>query len=118
MVGSQTSSSVPAWIFGDSLLIGVYTIFHRGNPGDTPSVGFAPLKNVNYSGDGTATLGVGGDGVDGRIGNAGGVGTGTQVASGSHTTSVSSHSGASSLRIGGASIVVGGVTLLAGMLMA
>ena len=99
---------------------GVYTIFNYGGQGATPSVGFAPLKGVNYSGDGTATIGVGTDGVNGRIGNAGGTATGTQtqVASGSQTTGVNSHNGASNLRISGASIVVGGVTLLAGMLFA
>lgn len=73
------------------------------------------MKSVNYSGDGTETLGVGGDGVNGRIGNAGGSATGTQTASGSQTTSVRGHNGASSLRVGGASLLV---TLLAGMLMA
>jgi len=119
IIGSQTTASSPAWIFGDSLFKGVYTIFNYGGQGVTPSVGFAPLKGVNYSGDGTATIGVGTDGVNGRIGNAGGTATGTQtVASGSQTTSVNSHNGASSLRISGASIVVGGVTLLAGMLFA
>jgi hypothetical protein len=101
------------------LFTGVYTIFNNGNSGGTPSVGFAPLKGVNYNGDGTATLGVGGDGVNGRIGSVGATVTGTQTASGSQTTSVNGHSnGASSLRISGASIVVGGVTLLAGMLFA
>jgi hypothetical protein len=34
-------------------------------------VGFAPLKGVQYSGDGDQVLGTNGDGVDGRVGNAG-----------------------------------------------
>jgi hypothetical protein len=83
----------------------------------TPSVGIAPLNNLNYNGDGIATLGVVDDGVNGRIGNAGSAVIGTQIASGGQTTSSISHNDASTLRIGDASIVLGGVALLAGMVI-
>lgn len=38
---------------------------------DGPSIGFAPLKGVQYSSNGNQVLGTNGDGVDGRVGNAG-----------------------------------------------
>jgi cathepsin D len=77
LVSSSTlaggSSDGPAWIFGDSLLKGTYTVFRYGDPstGEKPAVGFAKLAGVDYSGNGNEVIGSGGDGVDGRIGNAG-----------------------------------------------
>lgn len=118
MVGSATSASSPAWIFGDSLMKGTYTIFRRGNQGDTPQVGFAPLKGVNYNGDGTATLGVGGDGVDGRIGNAGATGAlATRSQSGSSSQSTGTNAAFSSTKVGGVSVMAG-AAIVAGMLFA
>jgi hypothetical protein len=49
----------------------VYTVFRKGAAGEQPSFGFAPIKGVNYSTDGFHTIGVGGDGVNGEIGQAG-----------------------------------------------
>jgi len=37
---------------------------------DGPAVGFAPLKGVQYNGNGDQIIGTDGDGVDGRVGNA------------------------------------------------
>lgn len=87
--GSLTSipgeTTYPAWIFGDSLMKSTYCVFRAGTAttlasarstavvagADGPAVGFAPLKGVQYSGQGDQVLGTNGDGVDGRVGNAG-----------------------------------------------
>ncbi|KAG9032898.1 hypothetical protein FS842_004024 [Serendipita sp. 407] len=76
MAGS-ISSSYPAWIFGDAFLKGVYTVFRKGNESEQPSVGFAPVKGVNYATNGNVTLGTAGNGINGNIGNAGVVITGS-----------------------------------------
>jgi hypothetical protein len=69
----------------------VYTVFRKGNGtiSDPPSVGFAPIKGVNYQADGNAIIGVGGNGVYGGIGNAGG-----EVIRGGGPTSTPSNVGA------------------------
>jgi hypothetical protein len=65
------TSADPEWVLGVSFLKSTYTVFRAGNSSEAPGVGFAPLKGVNYTADGNATLGVGGDGVDGNVGDAG-----------------------------------------------
>ncbi|CAG8759986.1 10275_t:CDS:2, partial [Acaulospora colombiana] len=60
LVSSSTlagdSSQGPAWIFGDSLLKGTYTVFRYGDPstGEKPAVGFAKLAGTE-----TGTVGTG-----------------------------------------------------------
>ncbi|CAG7851455.1 SubName: Full=Related to aspartic peptidase A1-Laccaria bicolor {ECO:0000313/EMBL:CCA73596.1} [Serendipita indica DSM 11827] len=72
-----TPSSIPSWIFGDAFLRATYTVFRKGplssndTGTDEAGVGFAPLKGVDYNTNGLAMLGVDGNGIDGRIGNAG-----------------------------------------------
>jgi hypothetical protein len=75
---AATTSSVPNgvptpanWILGAAFMRGVYTVFRAGTNGSQPAVGFAPIKGVNYTTDWTHTIGVSGDGVNGRIGQAG-----------------------------------------------
>ncbi|KAG8830178.1 hypothetical protein FRC17_005270 [Serendipita sp. 399] len=70
-ISGSSSSSFPSWIFGNAFLKGVYTVFRRGKDNEEPSVGFAPLKGVNYATNGNVTLGTPGNGVNGNIGNAG-----------------------------------------------
>lgn len=71
---SSTPNDVPNvanWILGAAFMRGVYTVFRAGASGGQPSLGFAPIKGVNYSTNWAHTIGVDGDGVDGRIGQAG-----------------------------------------------
>ena len=63
--------SDPYWVFGDAFLKGVYTVFRKGAQGEAPSVGFAKLKGVDYTGNGTLVVGYNGNGVDGTIGRTG-----------------------------------------------
>lgn len=82
--GNAATSSAPSdepetsdWILGAAYMRGVYTVFRSGSNGEQPSVGFAPIKGVNYNTNATPTIGIGGDGVNGRIGQAGVIITGT-----------------------------------------
>jgi hypothetical protein len=76
--GNAATSSAPSdqpetsdWILGAAYMRGVYTVFRGGSNGEQPSLGFAPIKGVNYNANWTQIIGVGGDGVNGRIGQAG-----------------------------------------------
>lgn len=117
LVGTEVVANEPAWVIGASLLKGTYTIFRRGNQADTPSVGFAPLKNVNYNGDATPTLGLGGDGIDGRIGNAGATGAIITMSQSSSSSSGGHGNGAAGLKVAGASVFAGAAVVI-GMLFA
>ena len=69
----NTTSVDPAWILGLSFLKSTYTVFRAGNSSEAASVGFAPLRGVNYTADGNAIIGIGGDGLDGNVGDAGAI---------------------------------------------
>lgn len=42
----DTGSSAPSWIFGDTFLKNVYSVFNYGTNGQNPSVGFAQLSST------------------------------------------------------------------------
>lgn len=69
----NVTSVDPAWVLGISFLKSIYTVFRAGNSSEVASVGFAPLKGVNYTAGGNVTIGVGGDGLDGNVGDAGAI---------------------------------------------
>lgn len=92
LANAATASSVPNdtprtpnWILGDAFMKSVYTVFRKGAAGEQPSVGFAPIKGFNYASNGFAIIGESGNGVDGRIGQAGAtvIGTGSPTNAGS-----------------------------------
>ncbi|KAK7060829.1 hypothetical protein VNI00_000562 [Paramarasmius palmivorus] len=51
----KTGTSTPSWIFGDTFLKNVYTVFRYGNP---PSVGFAQLSAYSLSMNGANNVAV------------------------------------------------------------
>lgn len=64
-------TTTPSWIFGDAFMKSTYTVFRAGREGETPSIGFAPIKGVDYATDAWIVIGADGNGIDGRIGEAG-----------------------------------------------
>ena len=70
---APAATNQPSWLIGDAFLKSVYTVFRKGNgtAQDPPSVGFAPIKGVDYTADGNAVIGLGGNGINGAVGNAG-----------------------------------------------
>jgi len=82
----RSTQSTPPWVLGTAVLKSAYTVFQKGSNGTQPGVGFAPIQGVNYSTNRTQTIGVGGDGADGRLGK------GVTVA-GTSTQTATAHSG-------------------------
>ncbi|KIM21632.1 hypothetical protein M408DRAFT_333341 [Serendipita vermifera MAFF 305830] len=72
VVTPPTTVTNPSWLIGDAFLKSVYTVFRRGNgtAEDPASVGFAPIKGLNYAADGNVIIGVD-TGADGVVGGAG-----------------------------------------------
>ena len=99
------TSSTPARILVATFLESTYTVFRKGNSGEQPSLGFAPLSGVNYQANGNAILGASGDGTDGRIGPAGVtvIGTGDGGGSGSGTAVQGAGMGTVTVTAGGSS---------------
>jgi len=86
-------------------------VFRKGAQGEQPSVGFAPLSGVDYTqANGNAIIGAGGDGIDGRIGEAGVTIVGTGNGGGSGVGSSGVYGGAPSVTAGGNSPIRSGST--------
>lgn len=96
---APTTTSQPGWLIGDAFLKSVYTVFRKGNgtATDPPSVGFAPIKGVNYAADGNTIIGVAGNGVSGDVGFAGVIIPGNISSSSATTTLGTSSTGGNTL---------------------